>query len=292
MFILDRRHFLAITGAAGAVGFAGPALARPGAADVFTSDAAGGNVDSVVVMGEQKAALIDAQFTVPNATALADMIAATGRELETIFISHFHPDHVLGLAVLMDRFPDAKPVAHAAIQPLIAETAEGMRAGMAANAPGAFADRVVIPDALATDHILLEGERLDILDPMHGDTDLIAGIHIPVLDTLITADMGFADTHVWVAENTTPERIDTWRTTLNTLEAIGASTVIPGHRSDTAANDASVFAYTRSYLDMWERALADTNTAEDLKAVMLEGRENMGLLFAVENAVKAVYPEG
>ena len=65
---------------------------------------------SYIRFDDNAAVLIDAQMNVPSAAALADMIAATGRELETIFITHHHPDHVLGLAVLMDRFPNAKPV--------------------------------------------------------------------------------------------------------------------------------------------------------------------------------------
>jgi len=77
---------------------------------------------------------------------------------------------------------------------------------------------------------------------------------------------------------------------MDQLEAIGAGTVIPGHRSETAANDASVFASTRAYLDQWEAALAATSSAEDLKAAMMEGNEGKGLAFALDRAVGAVYP--
>ncbi|MDJ0629278.1 MAG: MBL fold metallo-hydrolase [Rhodobacter sp.] len=290
MQLLDRRTFLALTAGTAAAGLAAPARAGLSGAEIFTADPFGGVVDSTVILGEDSAVLIDAQFTLPNATQLADVIAATGKRLETILITHVHPDHHLGLAVIMDRFPEARPVAHPSIQPLIEGAAQGLLDYMKAGQPDNFPDRVVIPEALEGDAILLEGERIEVLDPMHGDTDLISAVHIPALDTLVASDFAYTGTHAWVAENTTPEKIDMWRASLAKLEAIGAGTVVPGHRSTDAMNDASAFAATRAYLDQWQAALASTSTAEELKAAMMDGNEGLGLGFALDRAVGAVYP--
>ena len=291
MFILDRRRFIEIAGAGSALAvLGGRAMAKPTEASVFTADPFGGNVDSVIVMGEESALLVDAQMNRANAERLADVIAATGRTLETIFITHMHPDHVLGLAVLMDRFPDARPVAHAAVQPGIAQSAQGMLTYMSKDDPRAWADRVIIPDALNADHLMLEGERIEILRPMHGDTALITPLHIPALDTLIASDLAYTDSHVWVAENSTPEDIAKWRDSIAQLQSIGAGTVIPGHRKDTSMNDASVFAHTLAYLDQWENALATTASADQLRAAMSEGNDGLALGFALDRAIAAVYP--
>ena len=72
---------------------------------------------------------------------------------------------------------------------------------------------------------------------------------------------------------------------------MGAGKVIPGHRAPTSANVASVFTYTRAYLDAWQEALASTGSAEELRAAMMAGREDLGLAFAIEVAVGAVHPE-
>jgi hypothetical protein len=113
---------------------------------------------------------------------------------------------------------------------------------------------------------------------------------VPSLDTLIASDFAYVGNHVWVAENTTPEALAQWRASLDRLEAIGAGTVIPGHRSPDAANDASVFAATRAYLDQWETALAETSSAEDLRAAMMAGNEGLGFTIGLDRAVAAVYP--
>ncbi|MEO0383392.1 MAG: MBL fold metallo-hydrolase [Pseudomonadota bacterium] len=275
MFLLNRRNFLELAaGTAAATAFAGSSVALAdghASADVFTADPFGGLVDSVVVAGEDKMLLIDAQFTVPNAERLADVLAATGKELETIFITHYHPDHHFGLSVLLDRFPGAKPLAHASVVPLIESTGEAIRAARVEAFPaGTMPDRVVIPEVLAGDYLTLEGERFDVLAPMHGDTDIITPVHIPQFDTLVASDMVYADTHVWVTENLTPERMELWRDNLTALEDMGVGTLVPGHRTETSMNDASGIAHTRRYLDAWEAALADTSTADDLKASMLE----------------------
>ncbi|MEM9425517.1 MAG: MBL fold metallo-hydrolase [Pseudomonadota bacterium] len=295
MQLLNRRTFLEITGlAAGSAALGAGAAQAAGhrAAEVFTADPQGGLVDSTVILGEEKAVLIDAQMNVPNASRLVEVIAATGRDLETIFITHMHPDHNLGLAVIMERFPNARPVTHAAIQPILAGALEPMLQGMSANAPaGVFADRVVVPQVLEADHILLEGDRIEVLDPMHGDTDLISALHVPALDTLIATDFVYADTFAWTAENTTPERVAMWLESLDTLEGIGASTVIPGHRQESSPNDATGFAQTRAYLAQWMDALDKAGSAEDLRAMMQDGNEGLGMGFALEMAVGAVYPE-
>ena len=274
MFLLDRRRAMQFLAASGLTSFAvtRTALASPSSTEIYTADAMGGNVDSVVVMGDESAVLVDTQFTPDHAAALADIIEASGRRLESVFITHAHPDHYSGLPVIRQRFPDARAFAHSAIQPLI---------------PSDVAGDI---EALNDDYLMLEGEQLKVIEPMHGDTDLIAAVHIPALDTLVTADLAFADTHLWVAENTTPDRIDLWRSSLDRLEALGVGTVVPGHRAQNSANDSSVFNYTRAYLDAWEEALATTGSADELRAAMMSGREGMGLAFAIEVAVGAIYP--
>ena len=292
MHILDRRTFMAATGGAFALGAAASQVsAAPSAAEVFTADDAGFLVDSTVILGERKAMLIDAQVNVPNATRLADMIAATGRELETIWITHHHPDHVLGLAVLMDRFPKARPLTHKATRSKIEQSAPGTLAYLSGIAPGVFADRVVIPDALEGETLTLEGERIDLLGPLHGDTGLVSALHLPALDTVIALDVVYADTHVWVEENTKPEALAEWRRSLDLIDSLGASRIIPGHRKAASANDRSAIAYTRAYLDRWEKALTEARSAKELKSAMMEGNVGLGLPYALERAVAAVYPQ-
>ncbi|MEJ6395992.1 MBL fold metallo-hydrolase [Gymnodinialimonas sp. 2305UL16-5] len=291
MKLLDRRDFLQFAAGASTLALASPASAQPlRSADVFTSDEAGTFVDSVVVLGETRAVLIDAQTDRANATALADTIDASGRTLETILITHVHPDHFLGLGVLMDRFPQARPVAHSALQPILEQAGPPMFDQIKAMMGPALADRVVIPEPLGGDTMMLEGERISILEPMHGDTDTITPVYVESLDTLITSDIAFSGTHAYVAENTDSAALERWRESLDALEATGAGTVIPGHRLEGSPLDMTAFSHTRRYLDDWEAAMNEASHATELRTALLERVGDLPVPFFVDQAVAAVYP--
>src|SRR4030042_637050 len=88
------------------------------ATKVFFSDESGFAVASVIVMGEKNAALIDAQWSLSNGHRVAAEILETGKRLETIYISHAHPDHYFGLGPVAEAFPEAQVVA----LPVVART--------------------------------------------------------------------------------------------------------------------------------------------------------------------------
>src|SRR5215471_13715268 len=66
---------------------------------------------ATLIYGVRDAVLIDAFMTVKQANALADWVAARGKNLTTIYITHGHGDHWFGVATLLERFPQAKAVA-------------------------------------------------------------------------------------------------------------------------------------------------------------------------------------
>src|SRR6202008_4961443 len=70
-------------------------------------------VTSTLIFGPRDAVLVDALMTVEEATALADWVALHQRRLTTVYITHGHADHWLGLSVLLARFPQARAVASA-----------------------------------------------------------------------------------------------------------------------------------------------------------------------------------
>src|SRR6202789_4656184 len=66
---------------------------------------------ATLIFGQQDAVLVDAFLTIEQAAALVEWIAASGKNLTTIYITHGHGDHFFGLGALLNRFPKAKAVA-------------------------------------------------------------------------------------------------------------------------------------------------------------------------------------
>src|SRR5271163_2174372 len=60
----------------------------------------GYDVNSTMISGEKDMLVIDPQFTLSEAHRLAAEILESKKNLTTIYITHPHPDHLFGLAVL------------------------------------------------------------------------------------------------------------------------------------------------------------------------------------------------
>ena len=66
---------------------------------------------ATLITGPTEAVLIDAQYLKDDVRDLGDLIERTGKKLTTIYVTHAHADHYLGIGPLKERFPDAKCVA-------------------------------------------------------------------------------------------------------------------------------------------------------------------------------------
>src|SRR5260370_5888011 len=68
-------------------------------------------ISSTLISGERDAVLVDAPITVAQARALAHWIAASGKNLTTIYATHGHGDHFFGTRTVLERFPGPRFVA-------------------------------------------------------------------------------------------------------------------------------------------------------------------------------------
>ena len=63
---------------------------------------------STLISGPTEAILIDALLTFDNADQIADWARSFGKKITGVFITHGHSDHWLGLARLLQHFPEAR----------------------------------------------------------------------------------------------------------------------------------------------------------------------------------------
>ena len=89
--------------------FTAPGKAMVGERPKLLGEALGFDpITSTLIFGEHDAVLVDAMGTVAEAEALADWVALHNRNLQTIYITHGHFDHLYGLSILLHRFPSAR----------------------------------------------------------------------------------------------------------------------------------------------------------------------------------------
>src|ERR1700740_2193606 len=72
-------------------------------------------ISSTLISGKRDAVLVDTAITIDQNQKLVDWIAASGKNLTTIYVTHGHGDHFFGAAPVLGRFHDAKMVATPAV---------------------------------------------------------------------------------------------------------------------------------------------------------------------------------
>lgn len=262
--------------------------------DVFSASEAGLLVNSTLIMGENEAILVDAQYGRSDAEALVSWLQASGKTLTAIWITHAHPDHYFGTTVLKESFPDVPVYTSPEVAAKVAQLNDMFVQNVPKLMPPEEAlTEPVVPTAYAEATLELEGETIDILSLDQGDTSMMTALYIPSSGTLVAGDLVYDQVHIFMNENTTPELRQKWLTSLDTLAALNPTQIIPGHQSpDLKGGDGlTAIDFTRSYLEAFDAATA-LPTSEEAAKALVEAFPEAKLPFLANMGVKAAYGEG
>jgi glyoxylase-like metal-dependent hydrolase (beta-lactamase superfamily II) len=204
---------------------------------------------ATLLFGERDAVLVDALCTVREATALADWVALHDRQLTTIYITHGHFDHWLGLSVLLERFPQAQAVATAGTVQLMRAAAQRSDRYRALF-PGQIADTLALAVPLDAQQFELEGFPLQVIETGHTDAVDSTALYAPDLRLIISGDVVYNHCHMFVGDTTTASRAE-WIAALDLLTALDPATVVTGHKDPTCGNPPSVLTESRGYLEAY-----------------------------------------
>jgi glyoxylase-like metal-dependent hydrolase (beta-lactamase superfamily II) len=245
---------------------------------------------STLIYGDRDAVLVDALLTMDEGRALAEWIAASGKNLTTIFITHGHGDHFFGAPAVLERFPAARMVATEAVVDKMTEQVSGqwLDGFWRARFPGQIAARPPIAEPLADHTIELEGEHLVAIELGHSDTDNTTALHVPSLGLVAAGDAVYNDVHLYLAESGNGG-IQGWLGALDAISSLQPSTVIAGHKRDGAEDSPDNIQRTRRYLQDFDTEVQRTENAEDLYDAMIErypDRINRGVVWNSAHAVK------
>jgi glyoxylase-like metal-dependent hydrolase (beta-lactamase superfamily II) len=224
-------------------------------------------VSSVLITGSTEAVLVDAQFQRNDALSVVELIKQSGKKLTAIYISHGDPDFYFGLDVITAAYPDAKVLASAPTQSYIKKSMDGKKAYwgpiLKENAP----QKLVVPDVLKGDTLLVDGEQVKIVgldghDPKH------SFVWVPSSKTVLGGVVVFGNMHVFLADTQTPESRQKWYKTLNGIEQLKPETVIPGHVLGDKPLTLQAVKFTHQYIQDFEAAAATSANSAELVANM------------------------
>jgi len=241
-------------------------------------------MSSTLISGRRDAVLVDAFITVKQADALADWVAASGKNLTTIYATHGHGDHFFGASTILERFPRARFIAMPEVVGVMTQQASPRFLASFWNAlfPGQISDHTVIADEIKGNIIDLEGQHLVAVPLGHTDIESTTCLHVPSIGLIVAGDAAYNGVHLHLAESTLHTRRE-WIAALDKIEALNPRAVIAGHKRPENDDSPRIVEETRQYIRDFERLAATTTTPRELFDKMLElysDRINPGALWS------------
>lgn len=237
--------------------------------DVFNADESSFGIASVLVSGKDNAILFDTQFTRSNAEKVAQYILKSGKELQSVFITHGDPDFYFGLEVLKKYFPNVIAYTTPENYKHIQETAQNKLDFWGANLGDAIPKNIVLPQIFTKDKLDLEGYSIQIIGlEKFPDRTFI---WIPKAKTVLGGINVFGDTfHVWTADAVMHEDKESWIRVLKEIELLKPKVVIPAHGNSESSLDIKSVTYTIGYLQDYIKAVDVAKNSNELINLMRE----------------------
>jgi glyoxylase-like metal-dependent hydrolase (beta-lactamase superfamily II) len=244
-------------------------------------------VNSVIIEGTHEVMLVDAQLTKTNAEKVLQQIQATKKPLSTIYITHEHADHFLGLEVFKDAYPMVRILANSHVVDRINNVYQA-KIDKWKGILGSGATAHVVPISKYDEgFIRFENSRIEIIKGIQGDTNENSILWLPWQKTLIAGDVVFNDMHVYTAETDMSARAR-WLNSLKAIRELKPTVVIPGHSKSGATLDAtSAVTFTERYLLVFDEELTKAKDPDELIAAMKEQFPSADLVLAIERGAKA-----
>jgi glyoxylase-like metal-dependent hydrolase (beta-lactamase superfamily II) len=247
---------------------------------------------STLIYGMRDAVLVDAFMSVKQANALADWVAASGKNLKTIYLTHGHGDHWFGVGTILERFPNARAVATPNVVRLMRQHAspEILERGWKAAFPGLIPNRLVIAEELKGNVIDLEGHDLVAVELGHTDTDNTTCLNVPSIGLVVAGDAAYNDVHLYLVESNAQTRRE-WISALDKIESLNPRAVIASHKRPGNEDNPRIIEQTRQYIRDFDRLAETTRTAQELYDKMRELYPNrVNPEWALWSSVRAVKP--
>jgi glyoxylase-like metal-dependent hydrolase (beta-lactamase superfamily II) len=226
---------------------------------------------STLISGPSEGIIIDALLTFENADQIAGWAKSFGKKVTGVYITHGHSDHWLGLARLLQYFPEARGYAAPEVVRRAAWEAEFNKTSKywTSRFPGELPEAPVVPEVLNSDEILVDGQVVNLIHIGQGDVDGSTIFHAPSADAVVCGDVVYNNVHMMMYEADEAKR-EAWIASIDAVAALNPKIVVAGHKSVGADDPPEILAASQRYLRDFTALAKKGGTAEDLVRGMLE----------------------
>jgi glyoxylase-like metal-dependent hydrolase (beta-lactamase superfamily II) len=226
---------------------------------------------STLISGPTEGILIDALLTFENADQIAAWAKSFDKLITGVYITHGHSDHWLGLARLLEHFPEARGYAAPEVAARAAWEAEFNKTTKywTSRFPGELPETPVLPEVLTSDEILVDGQVVNLIHVGQGDIEGSRIFQVPSADAVVCGDVVYNNVHMMMYEADEVKR-EAWIASIDAVAALNPKIVVAGHKSVGAADLLENLGASQQYLRDFTTVATKGGTVENLVHAMLE----------------------
>jgi glyoxylase-like metal-dependent hydrolase (beta-lactamase superfamily II) len=222
----------------------------------YTAPETGWRVNSHIIELPSQLVLFDAQLTPGYAREVLKIAAGLGKPITRLYISHAHPDHFVGAALV-----EAPSYALAPVKELIDSSGDVRIKRGYQNTPGHEGEEPVT--ARPVDHVvepgkeIVDGVTFSFEAVLDAETTEQLMIGLPDVGILMTQDVAYNRVHLFIGEHA----FDPWGVAITALETTAYDVILPGHG---LPGGRGIYEAGRRYLGVAREALAVAAGPDDL----------------------------
>jgi len=246
----------------------------------YTAPEEGWCVNSHIVETENMLVVVDAQYMLPFAHEVTAYATALGKPVERLYLTHFHPDHILGSSAF------ACPLyALDAVANKIAVVGDGVAREEHTKHAHVIPTRAELPNHIVAPGIeVIDAIRFEFIHLRQAETEDALMIGLPDHGILITQDLIYNRVHVFIGEHA----FDSWTAALQRTEALHYDTLLPGHGMPGGPE---LYGVMLDYLNVARDAYATSVDGVELKAWLISAFPDYRGRVLLDHQIRFLFPK-
>jgi glyoxylase-like metal-dependent hydrolase (beta-lactamase superfamily II) len=246
----------------------------------YTAPDDGWRVNTHIIELPSQLLVVDAQYLLPHAREVVSYAQTLGKPITRLYLSHYHPDHILGAAAFsapIYALPEVKAKIEAAGDRIAAEE----RAKHDDSIPS-HAERpsLVVEPGIET----IDGHLIDFIGLTKAETENALMVGLPEHSILITQDLIYNRVHVFIGEKAFAD----WHEALRQAERLHYQKLLPGHGDPGGRG---LYDDMHDYLAVAREAYLDSDNPAEFKQRLLADFPDYEARELLDHQVRFLFPK-
>jgi glyoxylase-like metal-dependent hydrolase (beta-lactamase superfamily II) len=245
----------------------------------LTAPERGWQVNSHIIELSSQLLVIDSQYLLPCAREVVLYAAQLQKPITRLYISHYHPDHLLGAVVF-----SAPVYALSEVSAKIAAVGERVAREEHEKFGDDVPTRVAMPTCIVKPGVeTIDAVPVNFIHLDHAETRDALMVGLPEQAILITQDLVYNRVHAMVGE----KAFESWTATLEKAQNGRYNKVLPGHG---APGGKERYSLMQHYLSTAREVYAVAANGEDMKDKMIQAFPGYGGIGMLDQQKRFLFP--